>query len=137
MHILNIQERDTQEQTEPLFDYYRDSLKDVIDNNIDNVVSSRNNLLQLSKPSIPALQLKRAIPLLFGFFSNDTRATSSKANNSSKFSLNNSLPKLPPSIVLNNLSNLLSKSDNCRLQKIKKRAILTSKGLGDSSYGAG
>ena len=55
MRALNMREGDTQRQTEPVFDPYRDSLEDVMDSNIDDGVPGRNNSLQPSKCSAPAL----------------------------------------------------------------------------------
>lgn len=55
MHILNMKEKDIQKQTEPVFDLYRDNVKDVIDTDINDALPSRNNYLQLLKPSTPAL----------------------------------------------------------------------------------
>lgn len=115
MCTLNMRERDTQEQTGPVFDFYRNSLKNVMDSNIDNEVSGRNNLLRLSKPSASALRPKRAIPILSWLLGDSTRATSSCCNNSSTFPLGNPSPKLPLSIVPNELSNLLLNSDNRKL----------------------
>lgn len=43
MHTLKMREKNTQEQTKPIFDLFKDSLEDVIDSNIDNRISSRNN----------------------------------------------------------------------------------------------
>lgn len=45
MHTLNIRKRYTQGQTELVFRLYKDSLKDVIDSNIDNRLLSGNNSL--------------------------------------------------------------------------------------------
>lgn len=115
MHALNIRNRDTQGQTEPMFDPYRDSLEDVMDNNIDDEVASRNNFLQTSKPSMLVLWPERAISLLFELLDNSTKATSSKGNNSSIFLLRNSSSKLLSSIVPNDLLNSLLKSDDYRL----------------------
>ena len=138
MRALNMREGDTQGQTEPVFDLERNSLKDVIDSDVDDGVSGRSNPLRLLKPSAPALRLERVIPFLSRLLGNGTRATSSKGNNSSTFPLGNSLPKLPPSIVPNDPSNPLLNSDNCRLWKTKKSAMLTFGGLNaDSSYSAG
>lgn len=55
MHILNMKKKDIQEQTEPVFDLYRDNVKNVIDTDIDDGLPNRNNYLQLLKPSTPAL----------------------------------------------------------------------------------
>ena len=138
MRALNMREGDTQGQTEPVFDPYRDSLEDVMDSNVDNGVPGRNNPLRPSKPSAPALRPERAVPLLSRLLGNDTRATSSKGNNSSTFPSGNSSPKLLPSIVPNDLSNPLLNSNDRRLWKTKKSAMLTSGGLGaDLSYSAG
>ena len=133
-----MREADSQEQTEPVFDPYRDSLKNVMDSNVDDGVPGRNNPLQPSKPSAPALQPERAVPLLSQLLGNSTRATTSKGNNSSTFPSGNSLHKLPPSILSNDPSNPLLNSDDRRLWKTKKRPMLTSGGLGaDLSYSAG
>lgn len=45
MRALNIREEDTQGQTKPISDLFRDNLKDVINSNINDQVLSRNNLL--------------------------------------------------------------------------------------------
>ena len=138
MRALNMREWNTQRQTEPVFDLYRDSLEDVINSNIDDGVPGRNNPLPPSKSSAPALWSERAVPLLSWLLGNDTRAISSKGNNSSIFPSGNSSPKLMPSIVPNDPSNLLLNSDDRRLWKTKKSAMLTSGGLGaNSSYSAG
>ena len=138
MCALNMREEDTQGQTEPVFDPYRDSLEDVIDSDVDDGVPGRNNPLRPSKASAPALRLEKAVPLLSRLLGDGTRATSSKSNNSSTFPSGNSSPKLPPSIVPNNPSNPLLNSKYCRLWKTKKSAMLTSGRLGaDSSYNAG
>lgn len=50
-----MREKGIQKQIESVFDPYRNSLKDVIDSNIDDRVYSRKNPLQLSKPNAPAL----------------------------------------------------------------------------------
>ena len=135
---LNVRERDTQGQTEPVFDPYRDSLEDVMDSNVDNGVPGRNNPLRPSKPSAPALRPERAVPLLSRLLGDGTRARSSKGNNSSTFPLGNSSPKLPPSIVPNDPSNPLLNSNDCMLWKTKKSAILTSGSLGaNSNYSEG
>lgn len=120
-----------------MFDLYRDSLEDVIDSNIDDEIPDRNNSLQLSKLNAPAFWLEKAILLLSRLLGNGTGATNSKGNNSSIISLGNLSPKLPSSIVPNNLSNSLLKSNNCKLWKIKKSFMLMSGDLGDSSYNAG
>ena len=138
MRTLNLREGDTQGQTKPVFDPYRDSLEDVINSDVDDGVPGRNNPLQPSKPSTPALQPERAVPLLSWLLSDGTRTTSSKGNNSSTFPLGNLLPKLPPSIVLNDPLNSLLNSDDRRLWKTKKSAMLMSGGLGANlSYSAG
>lgn len=100
---------------ELIFDLYKDSLKDVIDSNIDDRIPDKNNSLQLLKPRISAFWPKKAILLLFKHFSNNTRAINSKDNNSSIFLLNNLSSKLLPSIIFHNSLNLLLKSNNCRL----------------------
>lgn len=47
-----------------MFDFYRDSPKNVIDIDINDRVPDKNNLLQLSKPSVLAFWQKRAVFLL-------------------------------------------------------------------------
>lgn len=39
----------------PVFNRYKNSFKDVIESNIDNKISSKNNFLQLLKPSVLTL----------------------------------------------------------------------------------
>lgn len=46
MHALNIKQRDIQGQTKLVFNFYKNSLEDIIDSNIDKKVSSKNNFLQ-------------------------------------------------------------------------------------------
>lgn len=48
--------------------------------------------------------------------------------------MGNLSPKLSPNIMPNDPSNLVLKSDDCKLLKTKKNAKLTSRGLGNSSY---
>ncbi len=64
MRALNMKEGDTQRQTKPVFDLYRDSLEDVMDSDIDDEVPGRNNPLRPSKRSASALQPERAVALL-------------------------------------------------------------------------
>lgn len=45
MNILNIRKKDIQGQTELTFDFYSDNLNNVMDSNIDDRISGRNNLL--------------------------------------------------------------------------------------------
>lgn len=84
-----MRQKDTQEQTKPVFNLYKDSLEDVIDNNIYDRVSGQNNLLWLSKSSELALELERTIPLLFRLFDNGTRAINGQSNDSSILLLGN------------------------------------------------
>lgn len=42
---------DIQGQMEPVFNPYKNRLKDIIDSNIDDGVSRKSNLLKSSKPS--------------------------------------------------------------------------------------
>lgn len=90
----NIREKNIQGQTKSLFNLYKDSLKDMIDNNIDNRISDKNNFLLPSKPSILAFQIKKAILFLSRLFSNSNEAINNKDNNSNIFLLNNLLSKL-------------------------------------------
>lgn len=115
MHALNMRKSDTQRQTKPVFDFYKVSLENVMDSNINNRVPSRNNSLQLSKLSVSALWLERAIPLLFWLLGDSTRVISSKNNNSSIFPSSNLSPKLPSNIVPNDSLNPLLKSDYYKL----------------------
>ena len=43
MRVLKIKEKDTQEQTELVFNSYRDCLEDVMDSNINNGLAGKNN----------------------------------------------------------------------------------------------
>lgn len=53
MHALNIKEKNTQRQTKPVFNLYKDSLEDIIDSNVNNRVLVRKIFLQLSKLDVP------------------------------------------------------------------------------------
>lgn len=64
-----------------MINLYRDKIKDVLDSNFDYKLPSRNNYLQLSKPSIPPLQMEKVVPLLFKLFGNDSKTLSKKRNN--------------------------------------------------------
>lgn len=112
VHALNIRVKNISKQTKPVFDSYKDNLEDMIDNNIDNRVPSKNNFLWPLKLSAPAFQLKRAILPLFWLFGNTSSATSSKSNNSNIFLLENLLSKLLLSIMLYDPLNLLLNSNN-------------------------
>lgn len=136
MRALNMKEEDTQEQTQPVFDLYSNSLKDVIDTNIDDGLSVKNNYLRLLKPSAQALQPGKAVLLLSGLLGNGSWAISSKRNNSKPLPRGNSSPRLPLSIVPQDLLNPLFKSNNRRLQKTKKSVKLASEGMADSSNSA-
>lgn len=115
MHALNIRKKDTKEQIKLVFDCYRNSVENVIDNNIDNEIFGKNNLLQLTKLKPPAFSLKKAIPLLSRLFNNNTKAISSKSNNFSTFLLSNLSPILLSSIMPNDLLNSLLKSNDYKL----------------------
>lgn len=97
-----------------MFDLYKDSLENIIDNNIDNKVSGRNNLLQLLKLKVTAFWLEKAILLLSRLFGNGTRITNNKSNNLNIFLLANLSLKLLISIMSHDLSNPLLKSDDYR-----------------------
>lgn len=115
MYALNIRKKNIQEQKKPRFDFYRDSLEEMIDSNIDNRVSDKNNFLWQSKSNISALSLKQLVLLLSRLFGNSTMAINSKNNNSSTFLLRNLSTKLPLSIIPNDLLNLLLKSNDFKL----------------------
>ena len=112
---LNMKEKNTQGQIGPLFDLYRDSQEDVMDSNIDDWLTGRNNLLQPSKLSTPALWPERAVLLLSELLGNNNRATSSKKNNSRSLPTGNLSHRLPPSILPLDLLSTLFKSNDCRL----------------------
>ena len=109
---LNMKEKDTQRQTEPVFDLYRDSLEDVMDSNIDDRLLGENNYLRLSKPSTLILWPEKAVLLLSGLLGTGSRATSSKKNNLRLFLTDNSSSRLLPSIVPQNPLSLLLKPNN-------------------------
>lgn len=66
-HALNIRKKYSQKQKKPVFDTYRNSLKDIIDNNIDNSIPGRNNFLWLLKLNALDFQSKKAVLFNFGF----------------------------------------------------------------------
>lgn len=132
-----MKERDIQRQTELVFNLYRDSLEDVMDSDIDDELLGKNNNLRPSKPSTPAVWPGKAVPLLSGLLGNSSRATTSKKNTSKPLPTSNSSPRLPSSIVSQDPLSLLSKSNDCRLKKMKKSVRLASGGLVDSSYSTG
>lgn len=41
--------KDTEKQMKPVLDFYRDNLNNIMENNINDEVLGRNNLLQISK----------------------------------------------------------------------------------------
>ena len=99
MCALNMKKGDTHRQTEPVFDPYKNNLEDIMDSNIDDGLSGKNNYLRPSKPTVPALRPRKAVPLLSGLLGNSSRVTSSKKNNLRPLPTSNSLSKLPPSMV--------------------------------------
>lgn len=86
-----------------------------MNSNIDDKVPSKNNLLQFSKPNASAFQPEKAILLLSRLFNNSIRAINSNDNNLNIFQFGNSLFKLLPNIMSNNLSNFLLNFDNHKL----------------------
>lgn len=86
-----------------------------MDNNIDDRVLGRNNLLWPSNPKALTLWPERALLLLSCLFDNSTKAISSKSNNSSRLSSENLSPKLPLSIISHDSSNSLLNSNDCKL----------------------
>ena len=117
-----------------MFDLYRNSLKDVIDSNIDDRLPGRNNYLRPSKPSAPALWLGKAVLLLFEHLGNSRRTTSSKRNNSRLLPIGNLSSRLAPNSVPQDLLNPLLKSNDRRLWKTKKSVRLVYGDLVNSSY---
>lgn len=88
-----------QKQTKLVFDFYKDNLEDVIDSNIDDRLFSRNNYLQLLKPSTSVFPLEKAVLLLSEFPSNNSRVINSKQNNSKLLLTNNLSLRLLLNIV--------------------------------------
>lgn len=112
---------------ESVHNFYKDSLDDVLDSNINDIVASIINmnpcLLRQTMSSIQ-LEIFFDISLLLRLFS---KATSNKNKNSSLFKKRNISPMLLPNIVLRELSNLLFRlsSNYDKLRKRKPRAALT------------
>lgn len=45
MYNLNMRKRDTQKKLELMFNFYKDSLEDIMDININDEVLNKNNIL--------------------------------------------------------------------------------------------
>ena len=136
MRALNIKVGDTQGQTEPVYNPYKDSLNNVLDSDIDNIVANTidMNLCLLRKTtSITQPRTPFDVPLPLELFS---EIVSGGDKNSSPSAKGSSSPMLSPSIVPKEPSNLLLKSSGNygKLRKGKPRAALISRGLGDLGY---
>ncbi len=136
MRALNIKAGDTQGQKEPVHDPYKDSLDDVLDSDIDDIVASTIDtnpclLRQTTSATQPRMPLD--VPLPSGLFS---EAASGGNKNSSLSAKKSSSLTLPPSTVFREPSNpLLRPSGNYgKLRKRKPRAAITSWGLEDLGY---
>ena len=136
MRALNIKIRDTSGQTKPVHDLYKNSLDDVLDSNINDIVASTTNtnscsLRQTTSAIQPGMPFDILLPL--GLFSEEASGGDKNSSSSTKRS---SLPTLPLSNVPREPSNpLLRPSSNYgKLKKRKPRAAFTSQGLGDLGY---
>ena len=136
IRALNIKVGNTLGQMELVHDFYKNSLDDVLNSNINNTVASTIDmnpcpLMQITSATQPEIPFD--VPLLSRLFN---EAASGGDKNSSPSAKRNSSPTLPSIIVSRELSNLLLRpSDNYgKLRKEKPRAVLTSRGLKDSSY---
>ena len=115
---------------------YRNSLENVIDSDINDELTDKYNHPWMSKLSAPALWSRKAVLVLFELLGNNSKTTSSKMNKLRPLAINNLSPKLPPSIILQDLLSPLLKSNDCRLSKTKNSVRLASEGLADLSYSA-
>lgn len=93
---LNIKIKNTQIQTKPVYDFYKNSLDNVMNNNIDEIIDNTN--LYLVKLIILTILPKTIcnIFLLLGLF---IKKTSSTGKNFSFFAQKNMLSKLLLSIM--------------------------------------
>ena len=136
MRALNIKAEDTQEKTEPVHDSYKDSLDDILDSDINNIVASTidtNSCLLRRTTSATQSGTSLDVPLPLGLFS---EVASGGDKNSSPSAKRSSSPTLPPNTVSREPSNpLLRPSGNYgKLRKRKPRAAITSWGLEDLGY---
>ncbi len=136
MRALNIKAEDTQGQTEPVHDLYKDSLDNVLDSDInDTVASTIHTNACLLKQTTSAIQLETPLDVLLpsGLFSETASGADKNFSLSAKKS---SSSTLPPSTISKEPSNLLLRpsSNYGKLRKGKLRASVTSRGLGDSGY---
>ena len=112
MRALNIIVGDTQGQIESIHDPYKDSLDNVLDSNIDNIMAKivhtksgplrqNTSIIQLCKlQNVDVLQLSEDFGQVF----------SKRDKYSSFFTRAKSSPKLPPSIVLLDYSAINTRS---------------------------
>ena len=136
IRALNIKVGDTPELTKLVHDPYKNSLNNVLDSNIDDIVASTIdiNLCPLRQKMLatqPGTFFD--VPLPSGLFSG---AASGGDKNSSLSAKRNLSPTLPPNIVPRELSNPLFRpfGKYCKLKKGKPKAALMSWGLRDMGY---
>ena len=133
MRTLNRKVGNTLRKTEPVYDPYKNSLDNILDSNIDDIVASTidtNPCLLRQKTSATQLRMPFDVLLPLGLFN---EAESGGDKNSSLSAKRNSSPILLPSIVLKKPSNLFFSpfGNYNKLRKVKPRAAFTSWGLGD------
>ena len=136
MRALNIKVGDILRQTKPVHNPYKDSLDEVLDSNINDIVASiiDMNLCPLRRiTSVTSPKMLFDVPFLSRLFS---KASSGGDKNSSLSAKRSLSPTLSPSIVPREPSNPLLKptSNYGKLWKGKPRAALTSRSLGELDY---
>ena len=107
MRALNNKVGDTSRQTEPIHALWKNSLDDVLDSNINNIVASTIDLNPcLLRQTTSATQLKTPFDVLLpsGLFNEVVRGGDKNSSPSAKKS---SSPTFPPNIVPKEPSNLL------------------------------
>lgn len=82
-----------------VFNPYKNNLEFIINSNIDDRLSNKDNYSQPSKLNAPAFWLGKAVLLLYELFGNSNRATSSNKNNSKLLPISNLSLGLPPGIM--------------------------------------
>lgn len=136
MQAVNIKVEDTQGQTKPIYDLYKDSLDDVLNNNINDTMARIIDMNPCPlKQTTLATQPRTPfdVPLPLRLFSEETSGENKNSNSSAKKS---SSPMFLPNIVPREPSNsLLRPSGNYDKQrKGKPRVVLASWDLGDLGY---
>ena len=99
MWALSIKVEDTLRQIIPVYDLYKDSLDDILDSNIDDIVANKIDTNSCSLKQITSATQSKTllnVQLPLGLFS---EVVSNRNNNSSPSAKRSSSLTLPPSIV--------------------------------------